>query len=183
MTRSDNYVSPTIFTDRLILRNPSLNDAFNMFLQRTDAEVNQFVPMTPPKDPSEVETLLRTIIHNTSTGISDYWIITDKQNTYLGSICLWNYNYKSNTAELGFVLIKNAWNHGYATEAIERVITFAMEKLPFTIIEGWTHHQNFAAQHAMQKNGFLRNMEAEKNIDQSSPDADMQIWTLKLIRE
>jgi ribosomal-protein-alanine N-acetyltransferase len=179
MHHQESYQSPELHTAHLILRPVQLSDAADMFIQRTDPVVNRYVPIKPPAEISEVTALITKIIIDTAARKSDFWIITNKDGKYMGIVCLWNYNWEANTAELGFVLLQHAWNKGYATEAVGEALAFAKKTLPFTRIEGWTHQQNFGAQKVMQKNNMQRDLPAEAEIDPNSDGAEMQIWVLQ----
>ena len=180
MNHQEPYRSPVLHTANLILRPIQIADAPDMFLQRTDPIVNKFVPIKPPADIDEVITLINTIITGTADRKSDFWTITNKEGLYMGSVCLWNYNWEHQTAELGFVLLQHAWHKGFVTEAVQEALSFAKTTLPFTRIEGWTHKENYGAQKVMQKNGMHRDMQAEAQIDPESEEAVLQIWVLNI---
>ena len=54
--------TPTIFTERLILRKFTLQDMEALFRILQDEEVNRFLPWYPVKDLEENETVLRRTI-------------------------------------------------------------------------------------------------------------------------
>lgn len=56
--------------------------------------------------------------------------------------------------ELGFLLSQSEWHHGYMTEALTLLLTYAFEQLGQTEIWAGTFDDNFQSQGLLQKLGF-----------------------------
>jgi len=57
-------------------------------------------------------------------------------------------------AEVAFELAHEHWNQGLMSEVLAAVLPFGMEALGFHRIQAWTHCDNAASIHLLQKLGF-----------------------------
>ncbi|MEO0328358.1 MAG: GNAT family N-acetyltransferase [Pseudomonadota bacterium] len=57
--------------------------------------------------------------------------------------------------EIGYILKKEAWGKGYATEACKRLLRFAFEVSPLTELVASTDARNKASQNVLLKSGML----------------------------
>jgi RimJ/RimL family protein N-acetyltransferase len=57
-------------------------------------------------------------------------------------------------AAFGFSLARDAWGHGYATEAGQRLIAYVEERLPLTRLTASCDRRNLASQAVLRKCGF-----------------------------
>jgi RimJ/RimL family protein N-acetyltransferase len=77
----------------------------------------------------------------------------------------------SPTPEVGFILHRDAWGHGFATEALQGFVTIFWElKLQYNTLDAWVDVQNAAALSVLTKCGFV--MEEAKAGDYTLPWMD-----------
>jgi RimJ/RimL family protein N-acetyltransferase len=60
-----------------------------------------------------------------------------------------------NRAQTGYVFARDAWGHGYATEALGAMVTLAAE-LKITRLYALCHTEHRASWHVLEKGGFTR---------------------------
>lgn len=58
--------------------------------------------------------------------------------------------------EIGYMLLRDAWSKGIATEAVRQICALAFEKLSLLRITGAVYAPNLASQRVLEKNGFVR---------------------------
>lgn len=113
-------------TERLLLRPVEAEDNIFMFALRSDAEVNKYVPITPPEHIFEMDAFIKKIQNNQAERKSDLWIIVLKETgRAIGTITLWQYDWEKREAEIGFTLMKEYWQKGIMKEAAKIVFAIA----------------------------------------------------------
>lgn len=112
--------TPTLETDRLILRRFSENDIQSLFEILKDKEVNIFLPWFPLKNLHETKEFLQN-------NFLDYY---GKLSAYRYAICLKNDNRPigyiwisdGDSKDFGYGLKKEFWHQGIVTEAAKAVV-------------------------------------------------------------
>ncbi|MBM7644071.1 RimJ/RimL family protein N-acetyltransferase [Scopulibacillus daqui] len=111
--------TPTIETDRFILRKFSDNDLQDMYEIYHDEEVNKYLPWFPFQSIEETkEYLYNNIYKEYEQEIAYRYAIEEKaSHKVIGYIGVSGINKEKGSAELGYGLIKSRWGKGIATEA------------------------------------------------------------------
>lgn len=146
---------PILETSRLVLRKFTEKDALDLFEIRSNPEMLDF---TDGKVDEFIDDTIRfiKIINN---GIDkEKWInfaIVYKPNKKLiGSINLWNFDYKLKKAEVGYALNPLYQKRGLMTEALEAVVKYGFEEMGLDLIEIWTDHRNTSSIKLAERVGF-----------------------------
>lgn len=87
--------------------------------------------------------------------LSFWMIVLRKTNTIIGSICYKGPLSEDFSLELGYGLNEKYRRHGYMTEAVEAMSTYAFDHLGASIIKAHTLKDNIASQKTLEKNGFV----------------------------
>jgi len=148
---------PLIETERLFLRRLVANDAPAIQQLRSNNEVNKY--LNRPKSINEEECLayIEMIGNNFIEGKSFYWVLTLKHDaTLIGTICLWNFDVKTDTADLGYELTPKYQGKGLMNEAVEKVIEFGFDKVQLKMILGVVHPENENSVNILKRNGFIK---------------------------
>ena len=83
------------------------------------------------------------------------WKIVDKKTkSNLGEICVYFYKPAHNKAEIGFWLLPQYWNRGYASEAMKAVIDHWKVTRKLHRLEGFVEEGNTASSRLLEKAGF-----------------------------
>ncbi|WP_395046673.1 GNAT family N-acetyltransferase [Flavobacterium sp.] len=154
-------------TERLILNEISMNDVDFLFEIRNNDANNKFIGR---KKSSLVE-VKQFVIDR----ISDFkekkgitWMIYNKETKQnIGSICYWNFNFETNTAEMGYELTPEFQGKGFMQEALSKVINFGFNRLNLQIIEAFTDKNNKPSINALLKYNFIQNAEFELNNEKN----------------
>lgn len=146
---------PNLTTERLTLRQLSMADENEVFFQRADKGMNQYVDNPLCQTLEEARAWIEKITNFVNNNESIFWTIclkgTDKM---IGGFCLWNIVPEENKAEVGFSILPEHQGKGYMKEALRAALRYAHEEMGATHIEGYTHPENFASIKVMQSQSF-----------------------------
>lgn len=172
--------SPVLRTDRLTLRQLETNDAAFLFELRSNPDVNTFLDRNSPATIDDAIAFIQKINESISNKQSLYWIISKKDTPELiGTICLWNLDTEKDCAEIGFELLPPYQGKGFMGEAIKVVMNYAFDTMKVKTLEAWPHEENLSSKKVIEKNGFVRDFEAEKRANEGSAPDRMQIYSIK----
>ena len=158
---------PVLKTERLTLRQLSVNDDKEIFALRSDKQVNKYLG----RDPSNTIEDARKFIHKIEEVVRQnegiYWAITLADNDNLiGTICLFNFSNENDQAEIGYELLPAFQGQGIMQEAISKVIAFGFDVIGLKAIEAYTHLENENSSKLLEKFNFRK----QENIDNNSND-------------
>jgi ribosomal-protein-alanine N-acetyltransferase len=154
-----NFVPfPLLETDRLLLRQLTVDDSDQLFILRSDARVLQYLGKEPAKTVKEVEEFILKINASVESGESILWAITLKgdPSKVIGTICLWNIIKEHFRAEIGYVLHPGHWRKGFMKEAIEKVMEYGFTIMNLHSIEARLSSKNSASVGILEATGFVR---------------------------
>lgn len=147
-------------TDRLLLRQLELSDAEAMFTMDSNPEVHKYLWQKPTL---AIEETIKTIEYVQSQyikkNIGRYATILKDTGQFIGwtGIKFINdhiENGNTNFYDYGYRLDKKFWNKGYATEASIAWLDYGFNQMKIEIINAYTHSQNGASNHILQKVGM-----------------------------
>lgn len=113
--------TPTLITNRLILRKFTNNDLKALFKIYSDKDVNIFLPWFPLKSINEAKIFFEKRYKNAYTKPSgyNYAICLKTDNIPIGYV---NVNVDDDSYDLGYALINRFWHKGIVSEASRAVI-------------------------------------------------------------
>ena len=159
---------PELTTDRLTLRQLEDTDENEIFILRSDEQINQYIDRAKPTKIEEARQFITRINNNIKENKAFYWAITLKGNPKLiGTICLWNFSEDKKTVELGYELFPEFQGKGIMDEAVKKVIGFTFQTIGINTMEAFTHKDNLKSRSLLLKNNFLPDIKRkdEDNIN------------------
>ena len=108
--------------------------------------------------PTDLKTTKRILSKRLDT-LDDYnlgWMIQKKNDLFVGEIGLVLAPKRFKKAEISYSIHPDFWNKGYATTAINKVLTYAFKTLNLHRIEAGVAVANTASIHVLEKTGFQR---------------------------
>ncbi len=149
------FAPATLHTDRLVLRRPSASDAAAVFGRYAgDPEVTRFLGWRTHQSVAESQQFLaRCDAEWRQTGVGPYLIQSREDGEILGSASLRLMS--SQQAAAGYILARDAWGRGYATEALHALRGLAL-RLGVIRLTAMCHPEHQASLRVMQKCGFTR---------------------------
>jgi len=145
-----------IETARLILRRPAMSDAAAIFdAYAADPEVTRFLGWPRHRSIRDTRDFLRFSAREWERWpAGPYLIVSRADGRLLGSTGL---GFQApHEAMTGYVLARDAWGHGYATEAAGAVLRWAFETLDLNRVQAETDTRNLASARVLEKLGFVR---------------------------
>ncbi|WP_040225608.1 GNAT family N-acetyltransferase [Bhargavaea cecembensis] len=148
---------PVIFTERLILREATNEDAADMVHYLSDIRVVKHMGLAPFENTADAldEIAWYRSINAEGTGIR--WAITLKDSgKMIGSCGFLNREPKHFRAEIGYELSHDYWGQGIAAEALRAVVQYGFSRLNLERIEALIEPANLPSIKLVERNGFLR---------------------------
>ncbi len=161
---TSNYTSfPILTTERLTLRQLSMDDQQHIFALRSDTEINKYLDRKPAKTIEDATYFISKVNDNSKKNNSLYWVITlTKPKTFVGTICLFNFSNETNSCEIGYELMTQFQGQGIMKEALGKVIDYAFQTLQFQKITAHTHNENQPSTKLLTGCNFRPLQEADK---------------------
>src|SRR5262245_3328069 len=153
-----------IETARLILRRPAMSDAAAIFAAyASDPEVTRFLGWPRHRSVHDSRDFLRFSAHEWDRWpAGPYVILTRADGRLIGSTGL---GFQSlDTAVTGYVFARDAWGHGYATEALGAMIDLA-RSVGVTRLFALCHPYHVPSQHVLEKCGFVLEPAASRPVE------------------
>ncbi len=146
---------PILTTERLTLRQLSIDDKQNIFDLRSDTEINKYLDREPSKTIEDAINFIGKINDNIKNNNSIYWVISlTGTKTFVGTICLFDFSNEKNSCEIGYELMTKFQGRGIMKEAAKKVIEYTIETLGLKTIDAITHKQNQSSTKLLQKLNF-----------------------------
>jgi ribosomal-protein-alanine N-acetyltransferase len=149
------FAPATLRTERLVLRRPAAGDAAAVFARyAADPEVTRFLGWRTHESVAETQRFIACCDAEwRQSGVGAYLIQSREDGQLLGSASLRLLS--SQQAAAGYVLARDAWGHGYATEALHAMRGLAM-RLGVLRLTAFCHPEHHASLRVIQKCGFTR---------------------------
>lgn len=142
--------------ERLILRWTHASDADDIFVYAGDPAVSPFMDWTPHRRVEESRRFLNGLERSRRAGHEAAFAIVERQTSAVVGICSVVHLRAPGAAEIGYVLRRTAWGHGYMTEAVGLVSAWVFDTLRARELFADVHPDNLASQRVLEKCGFTR---------------------------
>ncbi len=150
---------PVLETERLILREWSVDDAADLFVFYSREEVFRYVasePLTTMEQSTFLAASFRSWFRENKPSI--VWAVVLKESgRVIGEISLHSWSPENFRTQIGYSFSPEVWGKGIAKEAATAVITYGFKDFyPFTInrIEATTSPENTASRKLLERLGF-----------------------------
>ncbi|MFL5298238.1 MAG: GNAT family N-acetyltransferase [Phenylobacterium sp.] len=145
---------PILETARLRLTPLTAADAESIFPLMRDAEVMAFWDVPEIDDPDLIASIVEGQVAEMAEGRSLYWAMRTLDDDHFVGVCdLSEIDPRHKRAEVGFMLGRDAWGQGYATEAMQAVVTYAAASGLHRLLAR-THLGNLRSDVLLEKLGF-----------------------------
>jgi ribosomal-protein-alanine N-acetyltransferase len=154
-------IGKEISTARLRLRQFSRGDLDAYAGIMGDYEVGRWFPKGEGYTREESKKSLDGILDHWVKHGFGIWAITEKDKRFLLGRCGLNLIAETMEVEADFVLAKNYWGHGYATEAARAALAYGFDVLKLDRIIALAKPDNLASQRVTEKIGmrYVKNAE------------------------
>ncbi len=138
-----------IETERLILRNFSLDDAQNLYDLNLDPDVLKYTGDRTFDSVNSARTFLKNYIDYKENGYGRWAVIKKDTDRFIGW-CGLKFN-EENLIDVGFRIFRKEWNKGYATESAKASIQYGFETLQLNEIIARVSAQNKSSLRVIEK--------------------------------
>lgn len=148
--------TPTLETARLRLRPCEESDVDDLFALMSDAEVLRHWDSPPWTDPAQAASFVTRSRRIAEDEDGARVVVEGREDgRFLGWLTFASWDPDFRSAELGYVLTRDAWGHGYATEAARALLTWAYDALPLNRVQAQADTRNPASARVLEKLGFV----------------------------
>ncbi len=169
-----------INTKRLLLRHLTQDDAAELFVYRSKAEVYRYQQFHPLTVEDAKAFISRTA---EAPGIIDSWyqlgIIIRQTNEFIGDMGIYFLPPEARQTELGITLKPHQQMHGYATEALSSLIDYLFRELGVQRIICSVDPRNGRSIKLMERIGFRQEAHFRKSLFQDNEWQDDLIFALQ----
>ena len=144
-------------TERLALRRLRKDEAQDIFDNwASDDEVARFWSWDAHRDIEETQGLLDGWVGQYEDEKYYHWAIEPKETGKNGGfIYLTDINDEDGTCSVHYLVSRKFWNMGFATEALGRLLDFALNEVGFEKVYSYHHEDNAASGRVMEKAGMV----------------------------
>ena len=159
-----------IETERLMLKNISLEDSEFMLQQFSNDAVTKYLFDTEPLTYiEEAEKLINFYLQPEPRG-QHRWILSVKNDSRKIGTCGFHcWDRAKNSVEIGYDLQEQYWGKGIMTEALEAILLFAINNMNIQTVNAHIYVDNILSTNLANKLGFVFNGKTElcilKNIE------------------
>jgi [ribosomal protein S5]-alanine N-acetyltransferase len=147
-------MQPVLETRRLRLRLPMLEDAAGVATYASDPYVSRYVSWPTHRSLADAEAFLKYAIGAIETGHEHNWVIVERATSSVaGTVGL---RVQGHRMELGYALARRWWGQGFATEAAEAVVAWALAQPTVHRVWAVCDVDNVASARVLEKIGMRR---------------------------
>lgn len=146
------FVFPKLQTERLYLRELTLDDSAALFSLFSNPEITRYMDIDPLESESESVDIIS--FHLEDSGCR--WGLFDQENGQLigtAGYHRWRRG-EINTAEIGYDLAPAYWGKGVMQEALAPILKFGFDQMGLVIIEAEVERENSRSIGLLRKIGF-----------------------------
>lgn len=134
---------PVLVSERLMLRQLTINDGQEIFTLRSDSEINKYLDRQVSNTIEDARNFINKVNENVNSNNALYWGITLRDRSILaGTICLFNFSDENSSCEIGYELLTDFQGQGIMKEAAGKVIDYAFNTIKIQRIEAHLHRDN-----------------------------------------
>jgi ribosomal-protein-alanine N-acetyltransferase len=150
-----HYVMKILETERLILREINNDDFDELFRMNSDPVIMRYVGDGSVRNREQMLREMDMLIshYTRKPGLGIWATILKQSNTFIGASGLVYYD-NTSEIEVGYRLLKEYWNKGYATEASLGLLGYGFGRLGLQKIVSSAHVNNIASRRVMEKIGM-----------------------------
>lgn len=146
---------PTLETERLILREITIEDVNAIFSSLSNDEVTRYYGQDTMKDIEEAEKVIDIFATNYVEKRGIRWGIQRKgDEEIIGTIGFHAWFHKHKRAEIGYEIHPDYWRRGYTHEALLEIISYGFDEMELTRIGAVVFTENKASKKLLTKMGF-----------------------------
>lgn len=170
---------PILETERLKLRELTLLDAETMFDYFEKESVIRYFGLDSFQNMDQVKNTIQMFRQRYEEGTVIRWGIELKGTGQLIGTCGFHLiNQNHSRAEIGYELDDTYWGKGYASEALQAIVTYGFETMRFIRMAAVVYTENEASHRLLKRAGFQEEGLLRKYMIQNGVAHDTVIYSL-----
>jgi [ribosomal protein S5]-alanine N-acetyltransferase len=170
---------PVLVTERLVLRQITMEDAQAIFDMRANKRVNEFIARPEMNDVAQARDLLTRIkAQYQAKNCLSFAGQLRGDGEIIGTCGFNQFDFPNHHAEIGGEMGAKYWGKGLAQEAFKAIVTFGFEKLMLQTIEAKVLPSNRSAIALLEAYGFVKEAHFKNRILFNGDFMDMAVYTL-----
>lgn len=170
---------PILKTNRLVLRELTENDAQAILDCFSNPDVLRHYGQKPLTSLEQVKQIIQNFSHNFENKLGIKWGITIQgQEGIIGTIGFQEWSVEHKKADISYALFPNSWGHGYAKEAVEKVISYGFQEMDLVRIGAIVFTENLSSNKLLEKLGFEKEGVLRNYMHQNNQAYDTNIYSL-----
>jgi ribosomal-protein-alanine N-acetyltransferase len=171
---------PELTTDRLLLRQMTMDDAETIFRLRSNEQVMKYIPRPRTKSLEEAENWLRVIIETIEKNEAINWAVCLKENPskHIGNIGFWHIQNENYRTEIGYMLDASWHGKGIMLEAMNPVLQYGFDVMNLHSVEALVDPENIASCNLLIKAGFQQEGYFKENCFYEGKFLDTVVFSL-----
>lgn len=144
-----------IITQNLILKEYTLDNLKDYYKLKSCENVWYYSSFIPLTDIGEAEKLLRNLMSLRESNEDGFMaLFTKGEENYIGEAGILSSRKSGNRCVIGYNLLPEYWNKGYATEITKSLVLYALKDLGYERVEALACSENKASCKVLEKSGF-----------------------------
>lgn len=170
---------PTLYTDRLILRRITIDDAQDFFAIRSNKELMAALDKEPFKNMDELLGFFEQIESGINSNTSIAWAACLKEdNKMIGHVGYHRIDFTNHRAEIGYALLPRFQGKGLGSEALKTILDVAFNQFNFHSLEADVNPINNPSIKLITKMGFVKEAHFRENYFFRNTFLDSAIYSL-----
>lgn len=170
---------PILKTNRLLLRELTENDAQAILDCFSNPDVLRHYGQKPLTSLEQVKQIIQNFSHNFENKLGIKWGIAKQgQEGIIGTIGFQEWSIEHKKAEISYALFPNSWGHGYAKEAVEKVISYGFQEMDLVRIGAIVFTENLSSNKLLEKLGFEKEGVLRNYMHQNNQAYDTNIYSV-----
>jgi ribosomal-protein-alanine N-acetyltransferase len=170
---------PTLYTDRLILRRITIDDAQDFFAIRSNKELMAALDKEPLKNMDELLGFFEQIESGINSNTSIAWAACLKEdNKMIGHVGYHRIDFVNHRAEIGYALLSQFHNKSLGSEALKVILDVAFNQFNFHSLEADVNPINNSSIKLITKLGFVKEAHFRENYFFRNTFLDSAIYSL-----
>lgn len=170
---------PTIHTDRLILRMVKRQDAADLFELCRRPETSQFSLWHPHKTIDDTKALINYQISRYRKRECTFFAVENKgSGRVIGTCSYVTVEDDFKIVEIGYSILSDLWNQGFATEVADGLTGFAFDRMGAQRVYARVLPENTASAAVLQKIGFEYEGTLKKGYYFEGKVSDVEVYAM-----
>jgi [ribosomal protein S5]-alanine N-acetyltransferase len=143
-------------TERLLIRDFTQDDFAAVYAYGSDPEVLRYMDFPPstPESTRDHITRCMSLAREQPRQVYDLGVVLKSSGHLIGGITLAITNPATGEAVFSYLFNRRYWGYGYATEVLQRIVSFGFEELALARMADSCDIANTASARVMEKCGF-----------------------------